>query len=147
VGGPAGETYRIVASAITNDTGLVTGVVDFNVNFIEGQRTIISRLVVDQSSLYGRHRNWGASHEPGETFLVCSGLGSKPLVVMAGGTEGTIKYSRVELSSYLGVFTGDAVNQLTQVWRRRRQRIRASGAGQTTESVLIHGGRRRVYRL
>jgi hypothetical protein len=112
----AGQTYRIVASAITNDTGLVTGVADFNVNFIEGPANdYFPGMFLTNLPYTATTGNWGASHEAGETFLVCSGLGASLWWSWQAGQKGRLNIHAVNYHPTFGVFRGDAVDQLTQV--------------------------------
>ena len=131
----AGQTFRIVASAITNDTGLVTGIVDFNVNFVaEPSNDYFPGLLLTNLPYTAATGNWGASHESGEPFLVCSGLGASLWWSWEATQKGRLNIEAVNFYPTFGVFTGDAVDQLTQV-----------GGGDGNASVPVQPGQ--IYRI
>jgi hypothetical protein len=131
----AGQTYRIVASAVTNDTGLITGVVDFNVNFVEGPANdYFPGMLLTSLPNTAATGNWGASHELDEPFLVDTGLGASLWWSWQATQRGRLNIHAVNYYPTFGVFTGDAVNQLTQV-----------SGGKGNVSVPVQPGR--TYRI
>ena len=131
----AGHAYHIVASAVTNDTGIVTGEVNFNVSFVQGPPndyfpgTLVTNLPF--SAFVG---NWGASPEPGEPLLVDTGLGASIWWSWQAPERGRLSIHAVNYYPTFGVFTGDEINRLTQV-----------GGGDGTVSVAVQASQ--VYRL